>query len=103
VHNAPGKCGCNYTDPYVRKWVLDEVKEKIEETEGGQIIDPNSGIPFDGPADLGHVPGFELWKMKALAAQNGLTQQEFNELMQDPDFYQYENPATNRSHCFELP
>jgi len=41
--------------------------------------------------------------MKALAGQNGLTQQEFNEMMQDPEFYQLENPATNRSHCFELP
>ena len=102
VHNA-GNCGCNYNDPYIRKWVRDELEEAQEYTEGGLRIDPNSGVPYAGPPDIGHRAGFELWKMKALAGQNGLTQQEFNEMMQDPEFYQYENPATNRSHCFELP
>ena len=101
VHNA-GNCGCNYNDPYIRKWVRDELEEAQEYTEGGLRIDPNSGVPYAGPPDIGHRAGFELWKMKALAGQNGLTQQEFNEMMQDPEFYQYENPATNRSHCFEL-
>ena len=102
VHNASG-CGCRYTRPWVRKWVRDEVEEAQEYTEDGLRIDPNSGVPYAGPPHLGHAPGFEFWKMAELATQNGLTQQEFNEMMQDPEFYNYEEPISNMSHCYEEP
>jgi RHS repeat-associated protein len=92
-----------YTRPYVRQWVKDEVAENIDFTEDGLMIDPNSGVPFAGPPHLGHAPGFEFWKMAELAKQNGLTQQEFNEMMQDPEFYNYEDPVSNQSHCYEEP
>jgi hypothetical protein len=41
--------------------------------------------------------------MAELAKQNGLSQQEFNEMMQDPEFYNYEEPESNMSHCYEEP
>jgi len=40
---------------------------------------------------------------KAQAEAEGLTQQQFNERMNDPDLYQLEDPSTNRSHRFEKP
>lgn len=97
------KSGPPYRRPYVQQWVKDEVAENIDFTEDDLMIDPNSRIPFAGTPDLGHAPGFEFWKMAELAKQNGLTQQEFNEMMQDPEFYQYESPSSNRSRCYEAP
>jgi hypothetical protein len=34
VHNPPGNCGCNYTDPHIHKWVKDELEEAQEYTDG---------------------------------------------------------------------
>ena len=33
----------------------------------------------------------------------GMTQAEFNELVQDPDLYQLEDKQLNESHKYELP
>ena len=38
-----------------------------------------------------------------MAEREGLTQQELNELVQDPELYQYENPITNMDHSCEIP
>jgi RHS repeat-associated protein len=78
VHNAGG-CGCkpiNYVRPYIQQWVKDAVMEAADFTEDGLMIDPNSRIPFAGPADLGHKPGFEWRNLKQAAGREGLTQQE---------------------------
>ena len=33
----------------------------------------------------------------------GLTQKQFNDRMNNPDYYQIEDPFSNRGHKFELP
>ena len=38
-----------------------------------------------------------------LAMSKGWTQKQFNDYMNNPDFYQIESPSSNRSHKFEMP
>ena len=45
--------------------------------------------------------GNEFRREKAKAESEGLTQKEFNERMNDPNLYQWENPHLNRSHKYE--
>jgi hypothetical protein len=42
-------------------------------------------------------------KIAQYAEELGLTREEFIEMNQNPDFYQYENGITNQSHCYEEP
>lgn len=37
-----------------------------------------------------------------MAENLGWTQSEFNDYMNNPDFYQYEDPSSNRSHKYEM-
>jgi cellulose biosynthesis protein BcsQ len=37
------------------------------------------------------------------AEEEGLTQEEFNDRMNNPDLYQIEDPSENRSHVHEMP
>jgi hypothetical protein len=67
----------------------------------GRPIDPNTGRPIDGTPDLGHKTGQEFWREKAKAEAEGLSQKQFNDRMNNPDKYQLEDPASNRSHEFE--
>ena len=67
----------------------------------GRYIDPRDWQPFDGKPDLGHKPGHEFWREKAKAENEGLTQKQFNDRMNDPNLYQWENPHLNRSHKYE--
>jgi hypothetical protein len=99
VHNEPN-CYCR---PYIRQWVRDEVWKRLKFSDDGLPIDPNSGLPFSTPPDLGHAPGFEFWKLAQYAEEQGLTREEFIEMNQNPEFYQYENLSSNRSRCFEAP
>ena len=39
--------------------------------------------------------------MKAEAEAKGMTQKEFNDYMNNPDFYQIEDSYNNRSHKYE--
>lgn len=89
--------------PYIRKSVREEVERRAPRTEDGRFIDPNTGEPIDGKPDLGHKPGHEFWREKMKAEEEGLTQKEFNDRMNDPDLYQLEDPSSNRSHRYEEP
>ncbi len=89
--------------PYIRKSVREEVERRAPRTEDGRFIDPNTGEPIDGKPDLGHKPGHEFWREKMRAEEEGLSQQEFNDRMNDPELYQLEDPSSNRSHRFEEP
>lgn len=40
--------------------------------------------------------------MKRRAEEKGMTQKDFNDYMNNPDFYQIEKPSINRSHKYEL-
>jgi RHS repeat-associated protein len=89
--------------PYIRQGVRAEVEARAPRTADGRFIDPNTGEPINGTPDLGHRPGHEFWREQARAQERGWTQQQFNDYMNNPDFYQLENPSTNRSHRFEQP
>jgi hypothetical protein len=89
--------------PYIRQSVRTQIEANAPKTPTGEYIDPNTLQPIEGPYDLGHKYGQEFWRLREKAQAEGLTQEEFNELLNDPDFYQVEDPASNRSHEFEKP
>lgn len=78
-------------------------KPSAPKTAEGRFIDPNTGAPIDGKYDLGHKPGNEFWREKAKAQSEGLTQKQFNDRMNNPKYYQIEDPVSNRSHQHEMP
>lgn len=71
---------------------------------GGMIYDPVSKkwIP-EGSVELGHTYGNEYWRLRNYAESLGMTQTEFNEFMQNPDFYAWQGIVENRSHLYEMP
>ena len=85
--------------PYIRKSTRDAVP--VRKSADGKYIDPNDKLPFDGKPDLGHKRGHEFWREKAKAESEGLTQKEFNDRMNNPSLYQWENPHNNRNRRYE--
>lgn len=88
--------------PYIRQSVRQEVERRAEKNEKGQFLDANTHQPIEGKYDLGHKAGHEHWREAEKAESEGLTQEEFNERMNNPDLYQIEDPHENRSHAHEL-
>lgn len=88
--------------PYIRKEVREEVERRAEKNEQGQFLDANTHEPIEGKYDLGHKYGHENAREIAKAEQENLTQEEFNDRMNDPDLYQIEDPSSNRSHKYEM-
>lgn len=89
--------------PYIRQDVREIVEERAEKNEKGQFLDANTHEPIEGQYDLGHVAGHEHWREVERAEAEGLSQEEFNDRMNNPDFYQIEDPHENRSHAHEMP
>ena len=87
--------------PYIRKEVREQVEANAEKNEKGQFLDANTHEPIEGQYDLGHKPGHEFWWEKEQAEKEGLTQEQFNDKMNDPNLYQIEDPHNNRSHAYE--
>ena len=88
--------------PYIRQSVREEVERRAERNEKGQFLDANTHQPIEGKYDLGHKAGHEHWREAEKAEAEGLTQEEFNDRMNNPDLYQIEDPHENRSHAHEL-
>ena len=88
--------------PHIRAHVREEVERRAAKNENGQFLDANTGKPIEGQYDLGHVPGHEHRREVQKAEEEGLTQDEFNDRMNNPDLYQIEDPSENRSHAHEL-
>ncbi|SIS11731.1 HNH/ENDO VII family nuclease [Williamsia sterculiae] len=93
----------------LRNSTKEEIKQNARD-EGltnadGDFIDPNTGavIPKDGPFDYGHKPGMEHWRIVEKAREEGWTRQELVEYENNPDLYEIEDPAANRSHAYEVP
>lgn len=78
-----------------------EIFDKAPKDSQGRYLDANTGLPIEGTPDIGHKPGHEHWREAKKAFDEGLTQQEFNDRMNDPDLYQLEDPHNNRSHKYE--
>ena len=87
--------------PYIRKSTLEALLNTSLKSRNGHWIDANTGEEIIGKFDIGHVSGHEFWREKLKAEAEGLTQAEFNERMNNPEYYQLETPANNRSHEFE--
>ena len=88
--------------PYIRKDVRKEVERRAEKNEKGQFLDANTHKPIEGQYDLGHKAGHEYRREAKKAEEMGVTQKEFNDYMNNPDFYQIEDPHENRSHAYEM-
>ena len=91
----------DYRRPYLRKEVVDEIYARAPKDKQGRYLDPNTGKPIEGKPDIGHKPGHEHWREAKKAFDEGLTQKQFNDRMNNPDYYQLEDPSNNRSHKFE--
>jgi len=89
--------------PRIRSDVRAEVEARAAKNEEGQFLDANTGKPIEGKYDLGHIPGHEHRREVAKAEEEGLSQEEFNDRMNNPDYYQIEDPHENRSHAHEMP
>lgn len=87
--------------PYIRSEVRAEVEARAEKNEKGRFLDANTKQPIEGKYDLGHKAGHEFRTEQAKAEKEGLTQEQFNDKMNNPDLYQIEDPSSNRSHQFE--
>lgn len=89
--------------PYIRQEVRQEVEDRAQKNSKGQFLDANTHKPIDGKYDLGHKPGHEFWREVEKAEKEGLTQERFNNRMNNPDLYHIESPHENRSHSHEMP
>ncbi len=89
--------------PYIRREVREEVERRAERNEKGEFLDANTHRPIEPHYDLGHKAGHEHWREAEQAEAEGLTQEEFNDRMNNPDYYQIEDPHENRSHAHEMP
>jgi hypothetical protein len=89
--------------PYIHADVRAEVERRAQKNEEGQFLDANTGKPIEGQYDLGHIPKHEYWREEAKAEKEGLNQGDFSTRMNNPNYYQIEDPHENRSHAHEMP
>jgi RHS repeat-associated protein len=89
--------------PYIRDSTRQAAEDAAPKAADGSFIDPNTGKVIDGSYDLGHKPGNEFWREQAKAEGEGLTQKQFNDRMNNPDYYQIEDPSSNRGRQYEMP
>ena len=87
--------------PYIRKSTREAVEKVAKKDANGLFLDANTGEVIVGKYDLGHKYGHEFWRERDRAQALGWSQKEFNDYMNNPDFYQIEAPHNNRSHKFE--
>ena len=90
--------------PYIRKSTREAVESRALRNADGKFLDANDhSVVIEGKYDLGHVTGHEFWREKKMAMEKGWTQKQFNDYMNNPEFYRIEDPHLNRSHKFEMP
>ncbi|MBQ2745097.1 MAG: HNH/ENDO VII family nuclease [Lachnospiraceae bacterium] len=89
--------------PYIRQETIDAVNAKTKVNyKTGQIYDSITKKWVD-PSDveLGHTKGNEFAYYRDWAESQGWTQSQFNDFMNNPDFYAWQDVYSNRSHKFE--
>lgn len=89
--------------PYIRNSTRESVENVTQRGPNGEWTDFNTQELFSEKYHLGHKYGKEFWRLRDEAMKNGLTQKEFNDLLNDPSLYQIERPINNFSHLFEMP
>ena len=101
-HSARPADGGHYLErPYIRGEVRQDVEAAADRAPDGRFLDAVKLDPIDGQYDLGHVPDHAFAAMRDSAEAKGWTQGQFNDYMNNPDFYRIENPIYNRSHIHE--
>ncbi len=86
--------------PYLRQETIDGITRG--KNLDGTYFDANTFEPIEGTPDIGHRYGHEFWRERNKAESLGWTQSQFNDYMNNSDFYQYEDPKSNRSHKYEM-
>jgi hypothetical protein len=70
----------------------------------GKLYDPHTYVEIlEGAGHFGHRPGFEWWRTRQIAREQGWTRQDLIEFENDPTHYFYEDPYANMSHMWEMP
>lgn len=88
--------------PYIRQSTIDGVDSKTRTNAKGQIYDQIGGKWIDPASiDLGHVPPHEFWYEREKAEAQGMTQAEFNDYMNNPTFYAWQDMHENRARIHE--
>ena len=90
---------------YIRQSTIDAVNSNTKVNyKTGQIYDEISR-KWVNPSnvELGHTTGNEYWYWRNWAESQGMTQSQFNEFMNNPDFYRWQYITSNRSHIYEDP
>lgn len=90
-----------YERPYLRAGVKKEIYDNAPKDKEGRYLDPNTGKPIERTPDIGHKPGCEHWRESKKAYAEGISQEKFNDRMNNSDYYQLEDPSNNRSHKYE--
>ena len=96
------KTGSKLHRPYIRTATRAAVESNAKKNVKGQFLDANTLMPINCKYDLGHKPGYEYWRLRDAATSRGWNQKQFNDYLNNPKFYQIEDPFNNRSHIFEL-
>ncbi len=89
--------------PYIRQFTIYDVNANTDVNyKTGQIYDSISRKWVE-PAnvELGHKQKYEFWRMRDWAEAQGMTQAEFNDFMNNSDFYGWQDITSNRSHAYE--
>jgi hypothetical protein len=76
----------------------------VDELTGKRVAEGTPGamtIPERGDYHMGHQFGEENWRVLRQAAEEGWTQQELNDFMNQHERYRLETPAENFGHGFE--
>ena len=96
--------------PNIRKETKDGIKyttkEIVDESTGEVLevrVDPNNRdiVLKKGEIDIGHKTDHEYARCRDAAESLGWNQSQFNEFMNNPEFYQWEDHASNISHAYE--
>lgn len=89
--------------PYIRQDTIDVVNANTKVNyKTGQIYDSISRKWVDpGNVELGHTAGNEFAFYRDWAESQGWTRSQFNDFMNNPDFYAWQDIYSNRSHMFE--
>lgn len=80
----------------------EEVLRNQPRNENGELIDSNGNVVDEDWMDLGHQRGFENWRLREKYENGEITLDEWKEIANDPDIYEYQDRSLNRSHRDEL-
>lgn len=87
---------------YIRKETMDAINVNTKYNTKGQVYDSigKKWVDVD-KVELGHRSSHEFWFERNRCEALGMTQAEFNEYMNNPEFYAWKDIHDNRSHALE--